>query len=173
MFKEFYSLKISWTLKQKELAKKKIEESIKKAQRANEQVDILLKKCKDHNGPITSISELNVFLKTVKTKDIKKFLRQEIQFQKITHKRDSNERPELYKVNGLTIELFAENLASILAPDTIVDMDESLLFETTDEIMDIITQQSQKINQFVPHEPLVVVWNTSNNKKMLVYCILY
>ena len=44
-------------------------------------------------------------------------------------------------------------------------MDEPLLFETTDKSMDIITQQPQTINQFVPHEPLVVVWNTSNNNK--------
>lgn len=165
VFKELDMLEISWSLKQKEQAKTKIAESMAKAKRANEQVDILLKKCKDHNGPITSIKELNVFLKSVKTKDMKKFLRQEIQFQKITHKRDSIERPELYKVNGLTIEIFSENLAAILAPDTIIDRDETLLFETTDEIMDIITQENQKVNQIVPHEPLVIVWNTSNSRK--------
>ena len=46
---------------------------------------------------------------------------QEFQFQKIIHKKDSIERPELGKLNGLT----SINLPSILAPETIIDSDET------------------------------------------------
>ena len=46
---------------------------------------------------------------------------QEFQFQKIIHKKDSIERAELGKLNGLT----SINLPSILAPETIIDSDET------------------------------------------------
>ena len=54
---------------------------------------------------------------------------QEVQFQKIIHKKDSIERPELGKFNSLT----SMNLPSILAPETIIDSDETLLFESENE----------------------------------------
>ena len=54
---------------------------------------------------------------------------QEVLFQKIIHKKDSIERPELGKLNGLT----SMNLPSILAPETIIDSDETLLFESENE----------------------------------------
>lgn len=59
---------------------------------------------------------------------------QEVLFQKIIHKKDSIERPELGKLNGLT----SINLPSILAPETIIDSDETLLFEWENEKMEII-----------------------------------
>ena len=68
---------------------------MEKCKRANELVDWLLKKCKEHGGPNTTLKELNLFMKSTHKEDKKKFLRQEVQFQKITHKKDSIERPKL------------------------------------------------------------------------------
>ena len=77
-------------------------------------------------------------MKSTHKKDKKTFLRQEVQFQKITHKKKLIERPELYELNGLTLQYFLVNFAAILSPDTIIDRDETLLFELADQIMEII-----------------------------------
>ena len=68
---------------------------MEKSNWANELVDWLLKKCKEHSGPVTILKELNLFLKSTHKEDKKTFLRQEVQFQKITHKKDSIGRPKL------------------------------------------------------------------------------
>ena len=66
---------------------------------------IVLRKCKLHDGPLTSVNELQIFLKTQKeNKEKKKLLRLEIQYQRLSHQRDCQDRPDLYKVNGLTEE---------------------------------------------------------------------
>ena len=68
---------------------------MEKSKRANKLVDWLLKKCKEHGGPITTLKEFNLFLKSTHKEDKRQFLRQEVQFQKIPHKKDSIERPKL------------------------------------------------------------------------------
>ena len=77
-------------------------------------------------------------MKSTHKKDKKTFLRQEVQFQKITLKKKLIERPELYELNGLTLQYFLVNFAAILSLDTIIDRDETLLFESADKIMEII-----------------------------------
>ena len=77
-------------------------------------------------------------MKCTHKKDKKTFLRQEVQFQKITHKKKLIERPELYELNGLTLQYFLVNFAAILSLDTIIDRDETLLFESANKIMEII-----------------------------------
>jgi hypothetical protein len=57
-----------------------------------------------HGGPITSVNELERFVKSHKDNEAKKFLRQEIQFQKTMHTRDIQERADLYKINCLSVE---------------------------------------------------------------------
>ena len=49
----------SWTEKQKQILKLKIQDSMLKKRQANDFIDVILKKCKEHGGPVTSISELN------------------------------------------------------------------------------------------------------------------
>ena len=129
----------SWTDKQKRILKLKIQDSILKKQRANDFVDVILKKCKEHSGRITSISELNQLCSKYNDTDIKKFLRQEIQYQKATHRRDSQERPGLYKSNNLTNEELTEQMALLLATD---EQDSGILFHTEEEILDIILDRN-------------------------------
>ena len=108
----------SWTEKQKQILKLKIQDSMLKKQRANDFIDVILKKCKEHGGPVTSISELNQLCLKYNDNDIKKYLRQEIQYQKAAHRRDSQERPGLYKINNLTSEELTEQIALLLATDS-------------------------------------------------------
>ena len=128
---------------------------------------MLLKKCKDRVGPITILKELNLFLKSTHKEDKKKFLRQEIQFPKITHKKDSIKRPELHRLNGLTLPDFSVNLAAILTPDSIIDKDETLLFESADEIMEIIVHDHTEEKQaaFSAQDPLAVVWDNNDHAR--------
>jgi hypothetical protein len=58
---------------------------------------------------------------------------------------------------------FTANLATILAPDTINDQNENLIFETADEIMELLGQE--KLNEaneslpYVAQDPLVIIWD--------------
>ena len=71
-------MEAEWTLEQRELSKNRVAETMGKSKRANELVDWLLKKYKEHGGPITTLNELNLFLKSTHKDDKKKFLRQEV-----------------------------------------------------------------------------------------------
>ena len=66
---------------------------MEKSKRANKLVDLLLIKYKEHGGPIKTLKKLNLFLTCTHKEDKKNFLRQQVQFQKITQKKDSIERP--------------------------------------------------------------------------------
>ena len=72
-------------------------------------VDQLLKKCKQHKGPLTSVSKLEVII-DAKSPDLKTLLRQEIRHQRVTNHRDAEVRKDLYKVNNVSLEDMIENL---------------------------------------------------------------
>lgn len=162
----------SWTEKQKQALKLKIQDSMLKKQRANDFIDVILKKCKEHGGPVTSISELNQLCLKYNDNDIKKYLRQEIQYQNAAHRRDSQERPGLYKINNLTSEELTEQMALLLATD---EQDSGILFHTEEEIVDIILDRhSSNRNElstshditvtvtgksYEYQQPLAVVWD--------------
>ena len=55
-------------------------------------------KCKEHNGPLTTADELKPLVNH-KSPDLKAYLCQKIQYQRVTHLRDAEARKELYKVN--------------------------------------------------------------------------
>lgn len=74
-------------------------QNIQKKKRSNDFVDILFKKCKEHGGPVTSGQEVKDLVANYDSKELKQFLRQEIQYQRVTHPRDVAARPDLYKVN--------------------------------------------------------------------------
>ena len=67
------------------LEKAMLQDSLAKCQKASEFVDIILKRCKEHGGPVTDAKELYQMLSKFSDRDTKKFLRQEIQFQKAIH----------------------------------------------------------------------------------------
>ena len=83
-------------------------------------------------------------MKSTRKENNRKILRQQVQFQKITHKTDSVKRPELKKLNSLILQDFSVNLAAIPA---IMGRDETLLFESADEIMEIIVHDHTEENQ--------------------------
>ena len=76
------------TLKHK---KKNSKKKIKRKLRANDFVDQLLVKCKDHGGPFTSVQEAKE-VASKKPSELKTYLRQEIQYQRVTHQRDAEAR---------------------------------------------------------------------------------
>ena len=84
--------------------------------RAADFVDQLLKKCKQHKGPLTSVSELKVLI-DANSPDLKTFLRQEMQYQRVTHYRDAEVRKDLHKVNNVSLEDIIENLTVMLSDE--------------------------------------------------------
>ena len=103
--------------------------------------------------------------------DLKKYLRQELQYQKATHSRDSQERPELYKINALSVEQMHEKLAILLSSDI---QDSGVeLFNTEEEILEILCkrqkdQESQTKSKeviFQSQQPLAVVWDEGQERK--------
>ena len=75
-------MEITWTQQQKELKKQWLKESLKKKVRSKDLIDQVLMKCKDHGGPLTSVTELKAIV-TKKSPDLKSFLRQELQYQRL------------------------------------------------------------------------------------------
>ena len=97
--------------------------------RAADLIDQLLKKCRQHRGPLTSVSELRLLVDT-KSPDLKTFLREEIYYQRVTHHRDSEARKELYKVNSISLQEMIENLTVILSDEQDT---EGILFPSEEE----------------------------------------
>ena len=91
VLKHLDRMEVSWSKGQREKKKQRIKANLEKKVRANEFVDQLLVKCKQHNGPVTSINELTALV-SQKSPELKTFLRQEIQYQRVTHQRDADVR---------------------------------------------------------------------------------
>ena len=105
-------------------------DNLQKKVRANDFVDQLLIKCKQHNRPVTSVNELKALL-SEKSSELKTFLRQEIQYQRVTLQRDVEVRKELYKVNKLTLEEMVENLTVLLSDEH--EAEDGIVFPCEDE----------------------------------------
>ena len=80
-------MEMNWTTEQKEQIKIKIRANLEKQKRKNEYVESNLKKCKSHNGPFTSIEELQRYVNK-KPKDLQKNLRYEIIFKRQLNSQD-------------------------------------------------------------------------------------
>ena len=98
-----------------------------------------MKKCKEHDGPISSIDDLTKLLGKYDEESLKKILRQEIQYHKVFQARDSQERPDIYKVNNLSVEDISNNLMLMFFHD---ETSTSILFQSQEEIMTILKGQS-------------------------------
>ena len=134
VFKILDGMENDWTHDQKLVKKEKLRAEMEKGKRTGEFLGMVLRKCKLHDGPLTSINELEEFLKR-ENGDKKKLLRVEIQFQRLTNSRDFQERPDLYKVNGLNGEEMITNLATLLASDAVANHGEDVMFNSEDQIM--------------------------------------
>ena len=118
IFKNLKSMEMYWTTEQKEQLKIKIRANLEKQKRKNEYVELNLKKCKSHNGPFTSIEELQRYVNK-KPKDLQKNLRYEIIFKRQLNSQDFQIRPSLYKVNRMTVDELLTNLTILLATEEV------------------------------------------------------
>jgi len=161
-----------WNADQKALQKALLQDSLAKSQRASEFVDVILKKCKDHGGPVTDIKKLNQMTSKFNERETKKFLRLEIQFQKAMHSRDSQEHPDLYKINNLSVDQLTKNLAALVS-DNVGDNSDNVLFSTEDEIMEILEKRVISDNSlskpvYESHQPVAVVWDSAKGSDWFV-----
>ena len=147
--------------------------NLEKKRRANDFVDQTLVNCKNHNGPVTSVSELKALVNQ-KSPNLKKFLRQEIQYQRVTHPVDAEVRKELYKVNSLSMEEMLENLTTILCGEH--EAEDGVVFPCEDEIMAILQQHATSEVAKVahndlslqPNQPVAVIWDTKSRKQWYI-----
>ena len=95
-------MEVTWTVKQREAMNQKLTGNLKKRGGMNDYREALLKKCKEHRGPIVTVSELKALVKRCgyDEKKLKSFLRQEIGFKKVMHPVDAQERSNLYKMKN-------------------------------------------------------------------------
>ena len=77
LFKKLDKREHNWTEKQKALFRNKIKESLENNQRDNF-TQATLKKCKEHNGPITSLDDLQNLQAKYNDEELKSILRQEM-----------------------------------------------------------------------------------------------
>ena len=66
---------------------------------------------------------------------MKTFLRQEIQYQRVTHHRDAKVRKDLYKVNNVSLEDIIKNLTVMLSDE---QNNEGVVFLSEEEVVNIL-----------------------------------
>lgn len=157
----------NWTHMQKELFKGKLKESFKRKNRDSFS-DAVLNKCKEHGGPITCLEDLNKLLGQHDDESLKRILRQELQYQRVHQSRDCQERPELYKVNNLSVEEMSNNLLLMFSnPD---EGTHEMLFHTEEEIMSILdgAPTSTKSSGYSFQQPLAIVWDIGDVKEWFI-----
>ena len=66
---------------------------------------------------------------------MKTFLRQEIQYQRVTHHRDAEVRKDLYKVNNVSLEDMIKNLTVMLSDE---QNNEGVVFLSKEEVVNIL-----------------------------------
>ena len=64
-------------------------------------------------GLFTSVQEVKEVV-SKKPSDLKTYLRQEIQYQRVTHQRDAEARKDLYKINKMSKNDMIETLVCFL-----------------------------------------------------------
>ena len=97
-----------------------------------------------------------------------------MQYQRLTHPKDFEARRELYRVNKLSLEEMIENLTIIFSEDNYVE--ESIVFPTEDEIMDLLhnnseyTVASKDITTLSlrPNQPLAVIWDSRAKRNWFI-----
>ena len=165
-------MELKWSASQKELKKKHLLEGFQKKVRANDFVDQLLGKCKQHHGPFTSVNEVKTLVQQ-NPKELKSFLRLEIQYQRVTHPRDAEARKDIYRVNKVTLEEMIENLVLILSDEN--EAQDCIVFPSEEEIMEKLQNKEQaSIDEvtdettLVPNQPVAIIWDTKKRKQWYI-----
>ena len=160
ILKHLDAMEVTWSNKQKQKKKQRLRENLQKKVRANDFVDQLLVKCKEHGGPVTSVNEVKALV-SKKSPELKTFLRQEIQYQRVTHQHDADVRRDLYKVNKISQKEMIENLTVLLGDD--FQMEEAVVFPCEEEIVETLTGAKEAEGQ----EDLMFQPNQSVSSGML------
>ena len=93
------------------------------------------------------------------------------------HVRDAQERPDIYKVNALTIDQMKINLMVLFARDDEVNNEGHVLFHTEDEIMDLLKPSDQTEKQrnegeekdvYNIQDPIAVYWDSMKSREWYV-----
>lgn len=172
VLKHLDDMEVTWSKSQKEKKKQWLKENLQKKVRAQDFIDQLLVKCKQHRGPVTSVKELKELVtSTMKPAELKMFLRQEVQYQRMTHQRDSDIRRDLYKVNRLGESEMIENLTILLGDES--KEEEGVVFTCEEEIVEVLrgrvqTEITPEEPEFLPNQPLAVIWDEGGTKQWYV-----
>ena len=102
-----------WTMEQKVLHRKKIEEKMQQARNSSQYTMKLLEKCKSWGGPVTSVEELSSILES-KPDISDHIVRTELAYYRDTHKPDVIANPRLFKLNKISSEDRLSNLFVLL-----------------------------------------------------------
>ena len=98
----------------------------------------------------------------------------------MTHPRDAETRPQLYKVNKVPVEDMIENLTIMFSDEG--DAQNGVLFPTEDEIMNLLqdkqqlesvagescTDNQQKGRNLSPNQPVAVIWDKKARKEWYI-----
>ena len=151
--------------------KRKLIESGKcrKSQRTNEFIDCLLRKSKEHDGPVTIQDEVKDLVNITPTDRIK--AEQEIQYQRVTHKRDFESRPLLYKVNKMSVEDMVLNLTTMFGEvegttDVFPTEDEIIMAKLIDNINNVPADDGLVDADYEPGDPIAIIWDGVIGKKV-------
>ena len=185
-----------WVQSQQLLTEQKLKENAAKASHRVEYVHVLLAKCKKHGGPFVSVQELESHLKELRNEaDVKKMLREEISYRRHISTRDFQERPQLYRVNQISVIEMKVNLG-VLLTNAEIDVEETTTLPSEEEIMNTLVgeditcqiphsgnaghQESMNANHTDPgnsaaadntfsepviNEPCIVIWDEASDRK--------
>jgi hypothetical protein len=106
-----------WVKSQDFLFKQRPSKHQEDAHKFEEESNILLKLCKTWGGPFTEFPDFEKAWNqpNQQEKHLKKILKSEISFRKITYPRDVVDRPTLYKLNKLSVIDLKTNLSILLS----------------------------------------------------------
>lgn len=180
--RELDKLECKWVHSQKNALKEKIKSSLEKKKQYNQYINAVMAKCKEHGGPLVQLTELTELVKR-NPSNLKSHLRNEIILRKSLYPSDVKERPELYKVNSLTLEDYILNMSILLesnVPEAEVESS-VLVFHSDKEIMEMIHRDGAK-NDALPtsiptftcvhQQPVAVVWDTAETRYWCIgFCI--
>ena len=179
IIKTLQSMEGCWNQKQTDVWKEKIKSSLQKKVRSAQYKDVLLKRCKDHGGPLLSAEDVaNHIQKNNDKKKLKGELRAEVGLQKALHPFDARERPHLYKMNFLSVDMLTENIVILLDKSEEDVAKDEVVFPSEEEIYDKINEEDEKdededktvqSGHLNPDEPLAVIWDDDDGTRY--WCI--
>ena len=105
---------------------------------------------------------------------MRQVLRLEIQYQRVTQRKDAVARNELYKVNKLTVEVMKDNLITLV--EDLDETAEAVIFPNKDDIMEKLvdsneeeavsssSQRKDACYTLLPSDMLAVIWDEGELK---------